>query len=193
MKFKRSVGVAMGLAVAVAALLPGAAGAETITSPVAGGTLALTTQPITFASATLNGANQTITATPSTAWSLSDSRGTGAAWTATISATAPTSAAGSVETTARSIVVGNLSVTTGTVTAGAGSDPTTNITGASSLALSGTAQTVISSTGTNKGTYTFSPSVAFAIPANAFRSNYSGAVGSTSLNAYTSTITLSIS
>ena len=31
--------------------------------------------------ATLNGANQTITATPSTAWSLSDARGTGAAWT----------------------------------------------------------------------------------------------------------------
>lgn len=193
MKFTRTAGVAVGLALTVAAVFPGVAGAETVTSEVSGGSLALTSQPVTFASTALNGANQTITATPATAWSLSDARGTGAAWTATVSATAPTSAAGTVETTARSIVVGNLSVSAGTVTAGTDSDPTTNITGASSLALSGSAQTLISSSGTNKGTYTFSPSIDLLIPANAYRSNYSGAVGSTALNAYVSTVTLSIS
>jgi hypothetical protein len=193
MKFTRTAGVAVGLALTVAAAFPGVAGAETVTSEVSGGSLSLTSQPVTFTSTALNGANQTKTATPGSAWSLSDARGTGAAWTATISATAPTSAAGSVETTARTISVGNLSVSTGTVTAGTGSDPTTNITGASSLALSGSAQTLISSTGTSKGTYTFSPTFSLVIPANAFRSNYSGAVDSTALNAYSSTVTLSIS
>jgi hypothetical protein len=42
MKFRRSAGVALGLAVAAAALLAGAAGAETVTSPVAGDSLAVT-------------------------------------------------------------------------------------------------------------------------------------------------------
>jgi hypothetical protein len=84
-------------------------------------------------------------------------------------------------------------VSTVTVTAGVGSDPTTNITGASGLALSGSAQTLISSSGTNKGTYTFSPTFSLLVPANAFRSNYSGTVGSSAVNSYTTTITLSIS
>lgn len=192
MKFTRTAGVAVGLALTVAAAFPGVASAETVTSEVSGGSLSLTSQPVTFTSTALNGANQTKTATPATPWSLSDARGTGAAWTGTISATAPTSAAGTVETTARTISVGNLSVSAGTATAGTGSDPITNITGASALALSGSAQTLISSTGTNKGTYTFSPTFSLLIPANAFRSNY--AVGTTgALNAYISTVTLSIS
>jgi hypothetical protein len=193
MKRTRTAGLGVLFALTAAAALPGVAGAETITSPVSGGALSLTTQPVTFSGATLNGANQTVTASPDSAWSLTDARGTGSAWTATISASAPTSAAGSVETTARDIAVGTLSVNAGVVAAGTGSDPATNITGASSLALSGSDQTLISSTGSSKGTYTFSPSFSLLIPANAFRSNYSGVVGSTPLNAYTSTLTLSIS
>lgn len=193
MKFTRTAGVAVGLALTVAAAFPGVASAETVTSEVSGGSLSLTSQPVTFSSTALNAANQTISAQPGSAWELKDARGTGAAWTATVSATAPTSAAGTVETTARTISVGNLSVSTGTVTAGTGSDPTTNITGASSLALSGSAQTLISSTGSSKGTYTFSPTFSLLIPANAFRSNYSGTVGSSALNPYSSTVTLSIS
>ena len=193
MRFTRTAGAAMGVALTVAAAFPGPAGAETVTSAVHGGALSLTSQPVTFNAATLNGANQTISASPASPWSLTNARGTAAGWTATISATDPTSPGGSVETTDRTIPVGNLSVSTGTVTAGVGSDPTTNITGASGLALSGSAQTLISSSGTSKGTYTFSPTFSLLVPANAFRSNYSGTVGSSAASAYTSTITLSIS
>jgi hypothetical protein len=193
MRFTRTAGAAIGLALTVAAVLPGRAGAETVTSAVHGGALSLTSQPVTFNTATLNGANQTISASPASPWSLTNARGTPAGWTATISATNPTSTGGSVETTDRTIPVANLSVSTGTVTAETGSDPTTNITGASGLALSGSAQTLISSSGTSKGTYTFSPTFSLLVPANAFRSNYSGTVGSSAASAYTSTITLSIS
>jgi hypothetical protein len=193
MKFNRIAGAALGLAVTAAALLPGVAGAETVSSALTAGGLSLASQPITFANTTLTGANQTITATPTSPWTLSDSRGTGSAWTATISATAPTSAAGTVETLARTIAVGNLGVTAGTVSGGTGSDSATNISGASGLALTTSAQTLVSSTGNNKGNYTFSPGFSFAIPANAYRSNYSAAVGTTALNPYISTLTLTIS
>jgi len=193
MKFTRTAGVAVGLALTVAAAFPGMARAETATFEVTNGTLSLTSQPITFTTTALTGANQTKTSEAASAWILTDARGTGAAWSATVSATAPTSVAGTVDTVARTIPVGNLSVSTGTPTAGTGSDPITNITGASSLALTGTAQSLISSTGTNKGTYTFSPTVSLSIPANVFRSNYFGAVGSTAILPYISTITLTTS
>jgi hypothetical protein len=194
MKFTRIAGVATGLALVVTAALPGVASAatETVTFTVAAGTLNLVSQPITFADTTYNGTDQTKTSNAGTAWVVTDARGTGAAWTATVSATAPTSAAGTVETTARTIPVGNLRLTTGTATAGTGSDPNTNITGASNMALSGSDQTLIASSGVNKGTYSFSPSISLLIPASAYRSNYFGAVG-TALNPYISTLTLTTS
>jgi hypothetical protein len=193
MRFTRTAGGAVGLALTLAAAFPGTAQAETITSSVYGASLTLTSQPVTFNAATLTGANQTISASSGSAWSLTNARGTSTGWTATISATDPTSTGGSVETTNRTIPVANLSVSTGTVTAGTGSDPTTNITGASGLALSSSAQTLISSSGTNKGTYTFTPTFSLVIPANAFRSNYEDAVGTSAFKPYTSTVTLSIS
>jgi len=187
---RRGVVAALAVSAALLPLAPGIASAETVTSEIDGGALSLTTQPISFTTTALTGANATITATPGSAWSLVDARGTGAAWTATISSTALTSAAGTTETTARTIAVGQQSMTNGTVTAGTGSDPITNIT-STGVTLSGSGQTFIASSGTNKGTYTFSPTLSLAIPANAFRSNY--AVGSSGAkNPYTATITLTI-
>ncbi len=154
--------------------------------------LYLSTQPFAFGNRTLTGANSNITVTPGTPWAVVDSLGTGAAWSATISATALTSAAGSVETTARSIAVNKMSMANGTVTASTWADATTNIT-STSVTFSGSAQAFISSSGTNRGTYSFSPTLTIAVPANAFRSNYSGTVGSSAQNAYTATITVTIS
>jgi hypothetical protein len=173
-------------------LIPGVANAETVTATLTSGSLALSTQPFAFGSNALTGANTNLTATPGSPWSVVDARGTGAAWTATISSTALTSAAGSVETSARTILVGQMSMANGTVTAGTGADAITNITN-SPVTLTGSGQTFITSSGTNKGTYTFSPTLTLAVPANAYRSNYSAAVGGSSLNAYTATLTLSIS
>lgn len=188
---KITLAVAAASAVLVP-LVPGTAYAETVTSTLTGGTLSLATQPFAFSSTGLTGANATITAVPGSAWTVVDARGTGAAWSATISSTALTSAAGTVETTARTIAAGQMSMTNGTVTAGTGADATTNLT-STAVTLSGSGQTFLASSGTNKGTYTVSPTLALAIPANAYRSNYAGTVGSSSLNAYTATVTLTIS
>ena len=157
-----------------------------------GGSLTISTQPFAFANTAVTGAAQSINASPGSAWSVTDGRGTGAAWTATISSTALVSAAGSVETNAQTIAVGQMSTVDGAVTAGSGADATTNIT-TSGVTLTGSAQTFIASLGTNRGSYTFTPTMTLAIPANAYRSNYSGTVGSSGLNPYTATLTVSIS
>lgn len=100
------------------------------------------------------------------------------------------SAAGNgIDTTARTLPVGNLTITFGVVTAGAGSDtaPTT-----SPVTLSGTEQTLVApAQGCGKGSYTVSPEFSLAVPANAYRSNFVGAVGS-AVNPYVSTITFTI-
>ncbi len=160
---------------------------ETATSEIAGSALSAVTSGATLAATTLNGGNQTSTATAST-WTLKDPRGTGASWSLTATATAPTSPAGSVETVARVLTIGALSITAGTIAAGVGADAVGTLAGAT-VAPTGSAVTVVLSNGTNKGTYTLTPEYSLAIPANAFRSNYAGAVGSTALNPYSVTIT----
>jgi hypothetical protein len=178
--------------IAGSSVLAGVATAETASVTLTAGTLTITTYPFSFSNTAVTGAAQSINASPGTAWQVVDARGTGAAWTATISSTALTSAAGSVETSARTIAVGQMSTVDGSVTAGTGADATTNIT-TSGVTLTGSAQTFIASSGTNKGSYTFTPTMTLAIPANAYRSNYAGTVGSSGLNPYTATLTISIS
>jgi hypothetical protein len=190
---KRTIAAALGVGALTCAVVAPSAMADTVESTVSGSNLTATTSGATLAGVTLDGTTQTTAAAASTsAWSIKDARGTGAAWAVSVTATTPTSAAGSVETTARAIAVGNLKMSTGTVTAGADSDPIANITGSTDLALATTSQTLISSSGTNKGTYSLTPTYTLTVPANAFRSNYAGAVGSTALNPYVSTLTFTI-
>lgn len=188
----RYLALAVAMGVVGSSVLSGIAQAETATVTLTGGTLTISTQPFSFSNTAVTGASQSITATPGSAWSVSDARGTGAGWTATISSTVLTSAAGSVETLARTIAVGQMSTVDGAVTAGSGADATTNIT-TTGVTLSGSAQTFIASSGTNRGSYTFSPTMTLVVPANAYRSNYSGAVGGSALNPYSATLTVSIS
>lgn len=171
-----------------AALTP--ASADTVVSTISGGALTSTTAGATLTGVTLTGATQTATGT-STLWTIIDARGTGAAWTLSVTATAPTSAAGTIETTARVIPVGDLSITPGTVTAGIGADAATGIT-APALTFTGSAQALVSAASPSRGIYTLTPTFSLSVPANAYRSNYSAAVGSTALNPYTSTLTYTI-
>lgn len=190
----RNISKVVGVVAAAAIVLSAAvspAVADVVDSTISGGALTATTAGATLTGVTLNGTNtQTATGT-SAQWSITDARGTGAAWTLSVSATVPTSAAGTVETTARTIPVGNLTITPGTITAGAGSDAAAGIT-APALTLATTSQALVSASITHKGTYTLTPSFSLAIPANAYRSNYAGAVGSTALNPYASTVTYTI-
>ncbi len=166
------------------------ASADTVESAVSGGTLAATTASPAMDALTLDGTGTQTSTGTSAAWSIKDARGTGAVWTMTMLSTAFTSAAGSTETVARTIAVGKLGITLGTVTAGTDSDAITNIT-KYGLTLTTSAQTLIASSGTNKGTYAVTPTFTLTIPANAFRSNYvTGSSGA--LQPYISTITYSI-
>lgn len=169
-----------------------ALGLIAVASPGWAVTLDVTTSDIDFPDLTLDGTTKTTTAIAAT-WTITDARLVSQPWTVTISATDPTSAAGTVETTARSIAASNLVVSTGVFTGDLLSDPPTNILGASNLVLSSTPQTLASTTGNSQGIYSYTPTFSLTMPANAFRSNYSGAVGSSSLNPYTSTITVTIS
>src|SRR5680860_1231062 len=144
--------------------------------------------------ATRNGTStQTATGTATSVWAVTDARGTGEAWDVSVTATVPTSAAGTAlgESTDRTIAVGNLTITPGTITAAAGADSATNIS-APALPMLTTPQPLISSTGSSKGTYNLTPTFSLDIPANAFRSNWPGVVGTGTLNPYISTITYTI-
>jgi hypothetical protein len=165
--------------------------ADTLESTVEGGSLTAATFGATLSGVTLDGITAK-TATGTTAeWTLADGRGTGSSWTLSVSASDFTSAAGTVETTVRTIPVGALEVLPGTVTATAGSDPATSIT-ASNLTLSETPQALITAAGPNKGSYNVTPSFSLTVPRNAYRSNYSDEVGSSTLNPYVSTVTYTI-
>ncbi len=178
--------------VAAAAFGAATATADTVNSTVSGGLLTATTYGAILGGITLSGDNQNSTGTSSSAWSFEDARGTGAGWTIAVTATTWTSAAGTVETVARTIAVGALSMTIGTITAGDGADPVgSTLTGVSGLAMDGGSQSVITSTGTNKGTYAATPTYSLAVPANAFRSNYTTGT-SGALNPYTTTLTYTI-
>lgn len=190
----RKISKVAGVAAAAALLLTvgfSPAMADVVDSTISGGALTSTTAGATLSGVTLDGTNTQAATGSSTQWSITDARGTGAAWTLSVSATVPTSAAGSVETTARTIPVGNLTITPGTITAGAGADSATGIT-APALTMLTTSQGLVAAAITHKGTYTLTPSFSLAIPANVFRSNYAGAVGSTALNPYATTVTYTI-
>lgn len=183
------ISAAAGVLLATSAL---PASADEVNSAVSGGDLTATTSGAALTGVTLNGTGtQTATGNASSAWTITDARGTGAAWTLSASATAPTSAAGTVDTTARTLPVGNLSIIPGTITATEGSDSAMGI-AAPALTLSGSSQALLAASADHKGTYNLTPAFNLDIPANAYRSNYSGAVNSTPLNPYTSTITYTI-
>lgn len=189
----RKISKVAGVVAATALLLTAglsSAMADVVDSTISGGALTTTTAGATLSGVTLDGSNTQSATGSSTQWTITDARGTGAAWALSASATVPTSAAGSTELVARTIPVGNLTITPGVITAGAGTDPATGIT-APALTMLTTDQALVTATATHMGTYTLTPSFSLAIPANAFRSNY--ATGSTgTLNPYTTTITYTI-
>ncbi|TFB56295.1 hypothetical protein E3O23_00700 [Cryobacterium tagatosivorans] len=161
--------------------------ADVVDSTVSGGALTSTTGRHAERRDAFDGSNTQAATGSSTQWSITDARGTGAAWTVSVSATVPTSAAGTTELVARTLPVGNLTITPGAITAGAGSDAAAGII---APALT-TSHALVAAEATHKGTYTLTSSFSLAIPANAFRSNY--AVGSSgALNPYTTTVTYTI-
>lgn len=191
MRMRRTVmSLACGCA-AIAALggLAGAARAATSDAQVtiSAGSLSLSTPSFQGQSATLNGAAQSIAATPASPWSAVDARGTGGAWSVVASATDLVSTG----TPDRTIAAANLALTTGAVTAGAGADAITGMTTATAAPFTtptGPGQTnvsVLAAPGPHRGSYTFTPQLGITIPVDALAS-YVG-------QPYTTTLTVTIS
>ncbi|WP_161498986.1 ice-binding family protein [Cryobacterium aureum] len=163
------------------------------TSPVpAAGDLTATTAGATLSAVTLLGTQPQFATGVSSQWSIVDARGTGAAWTLSVSATAPTSAAGTVETNERVLPVENLAIAPGAITTGPNTDAATGIS-APTLALSAAPQTLIATSGPNRGTYLLTPTYSLMIPANAYRSNYAGAIDASTMNPNVTVLTFTIS
>lgn len=165
---------------------------DTITTPPMGvWYLTATITSAALSAVTINGTTTQIASDRTIEWIVTDNRETLAAWTLSVSATALTSAAGSVENTVRTLPVGKLSIDPGPVTARDRPGSVEGIT-EKQVIFSGATQPIVWSAGRNPGSYTFNPTFHLSIPPNVFRSNYSGAVGSSPINSYISTITYTI-
>lgn len=185
------VGILVGTSITIACTIaPAMANTNDVTANVTAGNLTATTTDVTLSRITLDGKTlQHATGTPATAWSITDARGSSAAWALSVSGTDFTSPAGSIDTTPRVIEISKLTITPGTITAGAGSDPAPT---ASPLTLSTSPQSLIATSGAGMGTYSFTPGFDLSVPANSFRSNFSAAVGTTAINPYVSVLTYTV-
>lgn len=156
------------------------------------GVLSISTEPVELSDVTLAGVSGQEAAAVSAPWTVSDSRYGGGPWTATISATDFVSAAGTVDRVPRVLSRDNLVLTAGIVTPAVGSDPVGRIT-AETIRTWGSAQPFLWTLGGNNGSYSLSPDIRLRIPANTFRSNFSGIVNGSALNPYVSVVTYTIS
>lgn len=188
----KSGGVIVGIGFLLATTtIPAFANTNDVSGIVSGGNLSATTSDVLLSTTTLDGQTvQHATGSPSTSWTITDARGSGAPWTLSVSGTDFTSAAGLIDDIERTIAIDNLTITPGTITASEGSDPATS---ASAVTLSKTPKALISVTSGGMGSYAYEPEFDLSVPANAFRSNYADTVGPTELvNPYVSTVTYTV-
>ena len=180
-----------GRALAVTAAVTLDSNTFTLTPPHTG-TLTASTGGASLSAVVLNGTSTQYATGTGPQWTIIDERGTGAAWTLTVTATAATSAPGTTEVVARTLPIDSLVIDPGLITVGAkGSNPE-RIVGAA-VTVSGAPQTLLSTVGPNGGTYLLTPSFSLAVPPNAFRPNFSGAINASPVNPYVTTLTLTIS
>jgi len=190
---RRLVAASIALVIGASGVAPARGDSKTGKQKINGGSLEVTSTAIALPQHTLTGEPVAIVGAAASEWVAKDARGTGGAWSVTLSASGPfISEAGSVETTARTIPIGSAQFEPGTAAAGSSSDVPTNLT-LTALTLSTSAQTFLSCSQECKGKYSFTPNLSLTVPANAYRSNYSAAVGASPINPYNVTLILTIS
>lgn len=156
------------------------------------GELSVTTGAVTLSSVTLDGVTTQQAVGTSAPWAVADARFTGAPWAITVSATDFVSAAGTIDVTERVFPIDNLTLIPGALLGITGPD---SIEGIQTITIRGSqsAQPFIWTLGENTGSYALSPMFSLSIPANAYRSNFSGIVNASPVNPYISTVTYTIS
>ncbi len=158
------------------------------TTPGFSGALTYTISGASFAPLTLSGLSTTISSATDSPWTVTDGRIRPAAWDLNITATTPTSAAGAVDTIPRTLPPGSLTISPGAITTPSGGPIVMHT---AQIVLSDIPQRAAWSIA-SRGTFQFRPTIALTIPANTFRSNFSGSISDAHPNPYVSTITVTI-
>jgi hypothetical protein len=163
--------------VALAAAAVAVAGNITATATVTGaGALGLTHNPTaTVSSVTLDGLDQTATYT--LPLSITDARGNGAGWNATITSTTFTDASSHTLATSASSVSG---VTSSCLAGGSCTAPTNAITYPLTVPAGATAPAAVkvfnAAANTGMGRFTVTPTIGVAVPGNAYAGTYTSTV-----------------
>ena len=166
------------MVIGLVAFTAGPIGAESATVTVNAGSLSATTAAIGFTAVTLDGTDQTSTATPT--WTATDARGSGLGWNVTVISTDLTGG-----TPTRTIDISeadqNLTVqlTSGNITVTAGnSAPTTSVGSATNVPFTGGSALKILSAAVDEGmgTYSLVPTFTIEVPAGENAVAYTGTV-----------------
>lgn len=166
---------------------------DTISVAISGGALtAIVTAPEAMSAVTLDGTTTQNSIGSAEEWTVTNARGSGAAWSLSASATDFVSAPGSIDADARILPAASLTITPGTVTAYNGgvadAAPETE-----PVVMSHEAQAIVWSPGLGKGAFAMTPTFSITIPANAYRSNFSSELETSPQNPYVSVLTFTIS
>ena len=184
------------LAVGLIAILSPTANADTssdtITATIMGGPLtAIVSAPTQMTAVIIDGRTSHASIGHPQEWTITNARGSSAAWSLSVSATDFISAAGTLDSLERTLVVENLTITPGVVTAntseGADAAPT-----AAPVIVSDQPQALVWTSTMGKGTYTLTPKFSLSVPPNAYRSNFSGAIDGSAVNPFVSVLTFTI-
>lgn len=165
---------------------------DTISSAILGGALsAVVSAPTQMTPVILDGHGGHTSVGSPTEWTITNARGSSAAWSLSVSATDFVSTAGTLDTQERTVAVENLTITPGIVTArtseGADTAPTTE-----PVSVSGQPQALVWTTTLGKGTFTLTPEFSLSVPLNAYRSNFSDTIDGSPLNPFVSVLTFTI-
>lgn len=187
-----STALALGLVAVISTTASADTSTDTVSAAILGGALtAVVSAPSEMSPVILDGRIDHTSVGRPTEWTITNARGSSAAWSLSVSATDFVSAAGSIDTVERTVPVENLTITPGIVTArtseGADAAPRTE-----PVTVSGLPQALVWTGTLGKGTFTLTPEFSLSVPPNAYRSNFSGAVDSSEVNPFVSILTFTI-
>ncbi|MDJ0339175.1 hypothetical protein [Cryobacterium sp. PH31-O1] len=187
-----SLALAAGLIAVLTPVANADTSSDTVSAAVIGGALtAVVSAPTEMSPVVLDGRSSHSSVGRSLEWTITNARGSSAAWSLSVSATDFVSAAGTLDTLERTVAVENLTITPGVVTArtseGADAAPTTE-----PVSVSDQPQALVYTSTLGKGTFTLTPEFSLNIPPNAYRSNFSGAIDGSPVNPFVSVLTFTI-
>ncbi|MDJ0349784.1 hypothetical protein [Cryobacterium sp. PH29-G1] len=187
-----SLALAVGLGAALSPMATADTSSDTISAAILGGSLsAVVSAPTQMSPVIIDGLSSQASVGRPAEWTITNARGSSAAWSLSVSATDFVSAPGTLDTMSRTVAAENLTITPGIVSArtseGADAAPTTD-----PVIVSARPQSLVWTDTLGKGTFTLTPEFSLSVPANAYRSNFSGAIDGSAVNPFVSTLTFTI-